>query len=371
MECPTCFQKIVAPQAPRQTPKFILTGTKVSEKRIFTRGFDPAGPAVPEKKFPAAILTGVILLVLAAGAGLYFFGGDIFHRGLPKGWQTQDIGDVGAPGSASLAKDVFTVSGDGADIWNQADSFRYVFRPLTGDGTLTARVLNIKETDPWAKAGVMIRESLEAGSKFALAVVTPASGFASQQRDRIAGPASSVLIVPNLTAPYWVRLVRQENTFTAYSSENGTEWNKMGSTTIDMDRQAYAGLVVCSHAYGTLSQAQFDNVSLRTNTGAVQPAAPPPPKPVVPPVHNTNSTLTLDAAVISDSPLAGRIHGQDFIAERVKFQDGMLTARWKDDAGAVQKISHDINYARRREFDAFVKPKPESPASTSSPRQTL
>lgn len=71
MECPTCFQKITAPQAPAADGKFILTGTKVSEKKISARGFDAAAPAA-EKKFPVAILLGVIVLVLGAGAAVYF-----------------------------------------------------------------------------------------------------------------------------------------------------------------------------------------------------------------------------------------------------------------------------------------------------------
>ena len=75
MECPTCFQKITAPQAPAPDAKFILTGTKVSEKRISVHGLDAAaGRAAPKKKFPAAMLAGGLALVLVvAGAAVMMF----------------------------------------------------------------------------------------------------------------------------------------------------------------------------------------------------------------------------------------------------------------------------------------------------------
>ena len=71
MQCPTCFQNITAPHAPAADSKFILTGTQVSEKKISVRGYEPAADSPePAKKFPAAILVGVIVLVLAAGAAV-------------------------------------------------------------------------------------------------------------------------------------------------------------------------------------------------------------------------------------------------------------------------------------------------------------
>lgn len=75
MQCPTCFQKIAAPHAPAADAKFILTGTKVSEKKISTHVSAPAAPVV-EKKFPVAGLIGVVLvMLLGAGAAYYFLHG--------------------------------------------------------------------------------------------------------------------------------------------------------------------------------------------------------------------------------------------------------------------------------------------------------
>lgn len=73
MECPTCFQKIVAPQAPTADSKFILAGTKLSEKVVSVRGYDPAttAGAPPEKDFPIKNFIIVLAVCLVAGALLF------------------------------------------------------------------------------------------------------------------------------------------------------------------------------------------------------------------------------------------------------------------------------------------------------------
>ena len=78
MDCPTCFQKITVPQAPASDdPKFILTGTKVAEKKI-SMPADTGRAAAPEKPFPAAVLLVLVLAVCAAGAAVFAFRGKIF-----------------------------------------------------------------------------------------------------------------------------------------------------------------------------------------------------------------------------------------------------------------------------------------------------
>ena len=67
----------------------------------------------------------------------------------------------------------FTVSGSGTDIWNAADDFRFVYKRLTGDGSILVKVDSLVNTNVWAKAGVMIRQSLDAGSPMAYMIQTP------------------------------------------------------------------------------------------------------------------------------------------------------------------------------------------------------
>ncbi|MDD5261391.1 MAG: putative Ig domain-containing protein, partial [Methylacidiphilales bacterium] len=181
--------------------------------------------------------------------------------GLPSPWTNQDIGSVGVTGSSSYSGGVFTVNGGGADIWNNADSFQYVYQPASGDCSITARVVTQTVTDWWAKAGVMIRSDLTAGSAYAAMLVTPGNGLAYQYRTTAGAGAQNVSGGAG-AAPYWVRVTRSGNTFTGYTSPDGTTWTQVGTPlTIAMGTNVYIGLPVCSHNNTTLSTATFDNVT--------------------------------------------------------------------------------------------------------------
>jgi len=97
------------------------------------------------------------------------------------------------------------VKGSGADIWGIADAFQFNYQSLTGNGMITARVVSQTATDPWAKAGVMIRETLNPNSTYALVDVTPSHGTAFERRTATGGQSVHTL-GPLTAAPYWVRL---------------------------------------------------------------------------------------------------------------------------------------------------------------------
>ncbi len=177
-------------------------------------------------------------------------------------WLSQDIGAVGATGSFSESGGVLTINGSGSDIWFKSDEFRYVFQAVQGDCMLTARVLSMDNTDGWAKAGIMMRESLDDDSKYVIHYLSPSHGIATQQRLSTGDAASGVANDPNASAPYWLRLVRKGDVFSAYHSLDGRDWTLLRSTSVAMSGQCYVGLVVCSHNDGTLNKAVFDHVSL-------------------------------------------------------------------------------------------------------------
>lgn len=189
-------------------------------------------------------------------------------------WLTEDVGAVGATGSFGLTNGLFTIQGSGADIWNQADAFRYGFQSLTGDCSITARVLNQQSTASWAKAGVMIRETLDASSKYVINFVSPTMGVSMQQRANTGGSASSISNPTGIAAPYWVRLVRAGDTFTASVSPDGINWVPDGVTIVPMNTNVCVGLAVCSVNSGTLCQAQFTNVMFSSTTVVVSSPLP-------------------------------------------------------------------------------------------------
>ena len=185
---------------------------------------------------------------------------------LPSPWQALDVGAVGVAGDASYSSGSFDVCGSGADIWNSPDAFHFVYQSLTGDGSITAHVASITNTNPWAKAGVMIRETLDPTSRFVDMVVTPGNGTAFQYRTTAGGNGASIA-GPAVTAPTWVKLVRTGSTLQGYVSPDGSTWTLAGTTTITMASSVFIGLAVTAHDTTQLNCSAFDSLSLAGGSG--------------------------------------------------------------------------------------------------------
>ena len=180
--------------------------------------------------------------------------------GTPAPWNCQDVGSVGAAGGSYCSSGTFTVSGCGADIWGSNDAFQYAYQPASGDCSIVARVTGVQGTDPWAKAGVMIRETLNNNATHCSVFVTPGNGAAFQCRTSTGG-STTMPNNPACSTPYWVKAVRTGNTFTTYCSSNGSSWTQLGSQTINMGANTYIGVCVTSHNPSSVCTATFDNVT--------------------------------------------------------------------------------------------------------------
>ncbi|MEO8616689.1 MAG: glycoside hydrolase family 97 catalytic domain-containing protein [Luteolibacter sp.] len=191
------------------------------------------------------------------------------QSGFPAGWTGQDIGSTGATGFAAYKDGVYTVNGAGGDLWGGNDQFHFLSRPWSGDGVFTARVISTDSTNPWAKVGLMFRESVATNSRYAFSLLTPNNGTAFQLRTT----ESINTNIGNRIAPYWLRLVRNGNTFTSFASVDGSTWTAIGTATANpMAIDLRAGFAVCSHASGTLNTTRFDQVSFLAtpaSTGAI------------------------------------------------------------------------------------------------------
>jgi len=183
----------------------------------------------------------------------------------------------GAPapeGSASIdeATGTYSITGSGADIWGTSDQFHYAYRELTGDATMIARVAdNGSGTNEWAKGGVMIRQSLDAGSNHTFMPITAGGGNGASFQGRSEADASSwnndsgEAVAP----PYWVKLERVGNDFSGFISPDGVTWTQLGGVeTVVMEDPVLIGLAVTSHVSGELRTFTFDNVDIVGNISA-------------------------------------------------------------------------------------------------------
>ncbi|MFZ2146712.1 MAG: LamG-like jellyroll fold domain-containing protein [Sedimentisphaerales bacterium] len=200
----------------------------------------------------------------------------------PRDWTKHGIGVLslwfrGNPaGLLEEPAGTYTMSATGADIWGTVDEFRYAWKQLSGAGTISAQVLSVRNTDPWAKCGVMVRQTLDPSSKFAAVYITPGNGCRFQARLTPGSDATSDTSVATaqqmaITAPYWIKLERDAaGNFNGYYSSNGVSWQAMpwNPQRISMPQNVYIGLALTSHSSGVTCKAEFSNVQ---TTGTVTP----------------------------------------------------------------------------------------------------
>jgi hypothetical protein len=240
-------------------------------------------------------------------------------------WTEQGVTEMslwfrGYPGSVGSFVEgpagTYTMTASGADIWAvngvEADEFHFAYKMLTGAGSIIAKVESLENTNGWAKAGVMIRESLNSDSAHAFACITPNNGAASQYRPTTGGTSGN-FNQTGLAAPYWVKLERSiSGLFTVSHSSDGTDWQPVTGATaqnISMGSNVYIGLALTSHDAAQTCQAVFTNV---TTTGNVSGQwadqdigiESNDPEPLYVVVSNTTGTPVV---VVHDDPAAAQI----------------------------------------------------------------
>jgi hypothetical protein len=177
-----------------------------------------------------------------------------------------------AAGSVTVddAAGTTTIVGRGADIWGTADEFQYAYTTLTGDGSMTVKVDSLAHTDNWTKAGIMIRESLDAGSAFAAVYATGTNGVRFQARmmtdqDAVSDTSVATDEQKGLTAPIWIKIERAFPMISAYYSTDGVAFTPMSwnPQVIPMTpAPIYIGLAVTSHSGdSTYADAVFSEIS--------------------------------------------------------------------------------------------------------------
>jgi beta-glucanase (GH16 family)/regulation of enolase protein 1 (concanavalin A-like superfamily) len=184
---------------------------------------------------------------------------------LPTPWTSADISATPA-GDSSETNGTWTVKGGGSGLmWSiYSDSFRYVSRPYTGNGTAIVRL-----TDRGAatQAGLMFRDSTNNNARYAGIFYTTQGatpGLAWITREGATGDFTSLRTptVP-VSIPVWLKLTRVGNTFTAAYSSDGIVWTQVGpARTFTMNASALVGLAVSSGSTSSTATATFSDLSI-------------------------------------------------------------------------------------------------------------
>jgi hypothetical protein len=188
----------------------------------------------------------------------------VVQAALPSSWQDADIGALELPGEVTWQGGTFTARASGTDIWDTQDAFHFLYQPWNGDGEFVARVDQLEPTDGWAKAGIMLRQSLTPGSPHAMMVITPQNGAAFQWRAAANGSSDSRQGQSGLNPPTWLKLKRQGNVFSGYQSADGNTWTPIGSVALSLPSAIYTGFCLTSHNNNLRTRAVFSVTAVDT-----------------------------------------------------------------------------------------------------------
>ena len=186
-------------------------------------------------------------------------------------WTTQNLGDAATAGNQTFGASTASLTGSGLGFQEVSDSLRFAWKPLIGDGSITARVTGfVSDNGGNAFGGIMLRSSLARESSNVSATVISGGGVRFTRRLEDASYTEPT--THTLRAPYWVRMKRVGNSFTGYRSEDGVTWIQQGTATTiaAIPSAAVWGLSVSGHTNTSVSEVKFDNVLLEPLAG--QPA---------------------------------------------------------------------------------------------------
>jgi RHS repeat-associated protein len=246
---------------------------------------------------------------------------EVTTQPLPSPWLDQDIGNVGVGGSATYSGGTFTLNGAGTQIGGTADGIHFVYQPMSGDGTIVARVASLQNGQNYDEAGVMIRETLAPGATMAF------SGFqagATRFTYRTTtGGSSSSSTGSTVALPYWFMLIRSGNTFKGYAAPDGVNWTQVGSTqTITMAGNVFVGLAVTSTSNSALTAGTFDNESISPTADVVTPVI----TSLTPPAAPVGGTVTVAGNTFGSSPGSSQLLFNGIAATVTSWSSTSITA---------------------------------------------
>ena len=264
--------------------------------------FADAAASSTSVTFPAA---GTYILRATASDGAQTSSADlkVVTGGSSGAYSGTDIGAVGRPGSFTAGAGMsYTINGEGPDISGTSDKCYFVSVPMSGNFTVSARVASQANSNVWAKAGLMVRESTAVGSRYVATLLTPGNGVRFQARTSL-NASSSDSGTAGIVAPHWVRIVRNGTTLSGWRSADGVTWTQQGGNqTIAMTDTVMVGMVVTSNSASNLCQAVFDNLS-----GFPSPNSAPQVNPGVAPASTAGASADLLGAAADDSLPSGSV----------------------------------------------------------------
>jgi len=180
-------------------------------------------------------------------------------------------GDVGGPaikGSAafSAADGQYRITGSGANIWAKQDQFQYVWREMSGNFTVTARMRFLGHGADHRKAGIMVRQSLDTDATYADVVIHGNGMPGLQWRSRQGEDTNGFDLPFDGPGTFDVKLVRTGVRIFMYIGKDGAGLKEIAHTEVSFRNPVLVGLAVCSHRADAADTVIFSDVSVEAQT---------------------------------------------------------------------------------------------------------
>lgn len=189
----------------------------------------------------------------------------VLNTAPPSPWEHSDIGmSTGNAWTQACPPPGETIAVQSSAVAGQyhTDQRHFLFQEWCGDFSITAKVFSIS-SNGWA--GAMCRESLEETSKM-IALKSQLANTVTKEVRMMTGGGRSMQQFTTTQSAHWLRLTRSGNTFTAFISMDGQQWEAVFSQTLEMQDCLLVGLFDEADATSGSSTAIFGNISLEMNS---------------------------------------------------------------------------------------------------------
>ncbi len=166
----------------------------------------------------------------------------LFETEVPVGtpWSVQQLG--GASGNAFEDGDRIRLEAGGSGLGGTSDAGVFLWQDLAGDGEVIAQITGRESPEGSATSGLMIRGDPAADAPL-VHLALDGDGLHLSHRATAGGLTASTSLENTTPFPYWLRLRREGDTFTAYRTRDGVVWRQLGSVDLpDFPENTRAGL---------------------------------------------------------------------------------------------------------------------------------
>ena len=211
---------------------------------------------VREKLMPSTMRASVLVCLLSTAA--------MAQSGLGVFTNSGDVGGPAIKGAAqyNAATSEYRITGSGANIWAKQDQFQFVWKEMTGNFTVTATMRFLGKGADHRKAGIMVRQSLDADATYG-DVVIHGTGMPGLQWRSKQGEDTNTFDLPfDGPGTFTLKLVRNGVRIFMYVGKDGAEPKEIAHTEVTLRNPVLVGLAVCSHNAAASDTVIFSNVAV-------------------------------------------------------------------------------------------------------------